>query len=149
MRRNLSSGLKGITSTYLFRAMDQDEDQKIQKSEYSNVLKLWGYADNVIERRALEHFKEFDENKDEAWNFEEFKLWDDSESTEVETQEDFISTDTDGNEVISEEEFKMYWARIGAPELAELDFNDFKEGDSNGDGSISLPEYAAVYNYRG
>jgi len=134
---------------YLFRAMDQDGDQGIQKSEYSNVLKRWGYADEVIERRTLEHFKEFDANKDEAWDFEEFKLWNKSPSTEVELQEYFTITDTDSNQVISEEEFKMYWTRIGAPELALLDPIDFKEDDSDGDGRISPLEYAAVYNLRG
>ena len=134
---------------YLFRAMDQDGDHSIQKSEYRNILKLWGYADEVIERRATEHFKEYDANKDNAWDFEEFRLWEYSPSSEVELRENFISTDKNGNHVISEEELKINMISIGAQELAKLVDINFKEEDGNGNGSLCFPEFAAAFTLRG
>ena len=131
-----------------FRAMDSNKDQSIQRGEYRNVLKLWGYADEVIKRRTEEHFKEFDANKDQEWDFEEFRLWDDSSSSEVELREDFISMDKDGNDIISEEELKMYFNSIGAKELAELDHIE-DEDDSDGDGGLSFPEFSAIWTLRG
>ena len=132
----------------LFKAMDSNGDKSIQSGEYRNVLKVWGYADEVIERRTMEHFKEFDANKDEKWDFEEFSLWDDSTSSEVEVQEDFISNDKDDNNIISEEELKSVYISIGAPELAEVQI-DIKEHDSDGDGSLTFPEFADYWTLRG
>ena len=128
--------------------MDSNKDKSIQSEEYRNVLKLWGYADEVIKRRTEEHFKEFDANKDQEWDFEEFRLWDDSSSSEVELREDFISMDKDGNDIISEEELKMYFNSIGAKELAELDHIE-DEDDSDGDGGLSFPEFSAIWTLRG
>jgi len=132
----------------MFRVMDRDGDKSIQSGEYRNTLKLWGYTDEVIKRRTVEHIKEFDENKDEEWDFEEFRLWDDSPSSEVELQEDFTSKDKDGNDIISEEELKMYFISIGAEELAKLDHIE-DEDDSNGDGGLSFPEFSATWTLRG
>jgi len=130
-----------------FRVMDTNGDKSIQSGEYRKILKIWGYADEVIERRTMEHFKEFDTNNNKEWDLEEFSLWWDSPNSEIEVQEDFNSTDRDGNHVISEEEWKMDTISIGAPELTEVDLIQFKEDDSNKDGNLSYSEYAAAYNF--
>ena len=97
----------------------------------------------------MDHFKQFDANRDEEWDFEEFKMWDDSPSSEVELRENFISADKNGNHVISEEELRVDMISIGAQELAEMVHINFDEMDSNKDGSLCFPEYAAAYNLRG
>ena len=64
--------------------MDTDGDESIEKKEYRTVLKLWGYAEGVIEKYVVEDIKQFDVDNDKEWDFEEFRRWDDSPSSEEE-----------------------------------------------------------------
>ena len=59
---------------HLFRAMDKDGDGSIKREEHRNVLKLWGYAAEAIDKYVKEDFKEFDADGDGEWDFEEFRV---------------------------------------------------------------------------
>ena len=130
---------------YLFRAMDKDGDKMIEKEEYRNVLRLWGYADGVIEKYVAEDFREFDADKDKEWSFEEFRKWDDSPSSEEELRDDFNAADKDGSGFVSEDEMRMDSVNIGAQEIAELAHVEFMEADGDSDGKLNFEEYAAFF----
>ena len=130
---------------YLFRAMDKNGDESIEKEEYRNVLKQWGYAEGVIEKYVSADFQEFDTDKDNEWNFEEFRKWDDTPSSEEELRDDFNAADKDGNGSVSEEEMRMDSINIGAQEIAELAHVEFGEADSDSDGKLNFEEYAAFF----
>ena len=130
---------------YLFRAMDKDGDNSIRKEEYRNILKLWGYADSVIEKYVVEDFQHFDANKDKEWNFEEFRRWDDSPSSEKELRDDFNAADKDDDGFVTEDEMRMDSINIGAQEIADLAHVEFMEADGDGNGRLNFEEYAAFF----
>ena len=125
--------------------MDTDGDESIEKKEYRTVLKLWGYAEGVIEKYVVEDIKQFDVDNDKEWDFEEFRRWDDSPSSEEELRDDFDAADKDGNGLVSEDEMRMDSISIGAREIAELAHVEFEEADSDGDGTLNFEEYAAFF----
>ena len=150
----------GGVAYIIFRAMDKNGDDAIEREEVRTTAEQLGFEEDAIDSFATGDFDQSDKNNDGKLNIQEVMNLEEGESHE-EMEEVFDAFDKDGNGLMSSEEVMRSMEAMGVitelrflAEIMGFDVNDigsllalgFQEADTDGDNMLNLAEWTALKN---
>ena len=151
----------------IFRAMDKNGDDAIEREEMRTTAEQLGFEEDAIDRIATEDFDQSDKNNDGKLSILEVMNLVEEESHE-DLEDEFDAFDKDGNGLVSSEEVMRSMEAVGViPELRFMAENmgldtdvigslldlfetllalGFQEFDTDGDNMLNLAEWTELKN---
>ena len=157
----------GGVAYIIFRAMDKNGDDAIEREEVRTTAEQLGFEEDAIDSFATGDFDQSDKNNDGKLSILEVMNLEEEESHE-EIEEMFDAFDKDGNGLVSSEEVMRSMEAVGViPELRFMAENmgldmdvigslldlfetflalGFQEFDTDGDNMLNLAEWTELKN---